>query len=104
MVTREYSRSRSLLRVSIAEASRRVSFWLSLATAWICCDCLTRSAAATWSRRHPIEDWLASSATITAPTEAAPHDPSRHSVVRSSSSSSAKNPVSRPPVFSASKL
>jgi hypothetical protein len=28
-VTREYSRSRSLLSVSIADASRRVSFWLS---------------------------------------------------------------------------
>ena len=31
-VTREYSRSRSLLSVSMAEASRRASFWLSLAT------------------------------------------------------------------------
>jgi hypothetical protein len=59
-VTREYSRSRSLLRVSIAAASRRVSFWLSLATAWICCDCRTRSAAATWSRRNPSRtDWQA---------------------------------------------
>ena len=52
-VTREYSRSRSPLSVSIAEASRRASFWLSLATDWICCDCRARSAAATWSRRKP---------------------------------------------------
>ncbi len=44
-VTREYSRSRSPLRVSMAEASRRVSFWLSLATDWICCD-LPRQIAA----------------------------------------------------------
>ena len=58
-VTREYSRSRSLFRVSMAEASRRASFWLSLATAWICCACRARSAAATWSRRQPSRDWLA---------------------------------------------
>ena len=51
-VTREYSRSRSLLRVSMAEASRRASFWLSFASDWICCACRARSAAATWSRRH----------------------------------------------------
>ena len=38
-VTREYSRSRSPLSVSIAEASRRASFWLSRATGWICCAC-----------------------------------------------------------------
>ena len=31
-VTREYSLSRSLLSVSMAAASRRASFWLSLAT------------------------------------------------------------------------
>ena len=101
--TREYSRSRSPLRVSMAEASRRVSLWLSLATDWICCDCRARSAAATWSRRHPIEDWLASTATTTAPTEATPHEPSRHSERRSKSSSSAKNPLSTPPVFSVSR-
>ena len=34
----------------------------------------------------------------------APHDPSRHSARRSNSSSSAKNPLSKPPVFSVSKL
>ena len=48
----------------MAEASRRASFWLSLATAWICCACRVRSAAATWSRRQPSEDWLAITATI----------------------------------------
>ena len=52
-VTREYSRSRSPLRVSIADASRRVSFWLSLATDWICCACRVRSAAATCSLPQP---------------------------------------------------
>ena len=46
-VTREYSRSRSLLSVSMAAASRRASFWVSLATDWICCACRVRSAAAT---------------------------------------------------------
>jgi hypothetical protein len=55
-VTREYSRSRSLLRVSMADASRRVSFWLSLAIDWICCDCRARSTLAICSRRHPIAD------------------------------------------------
>ena len=44
-VTREYSRSRSPFSVSMADASRRVSFWLSLAIDWICCDCRARSAA-----------------------------------------------------------
>ncbi len=82
-VIREYSRSRSPLSVSMAEASRRVSLWLSLAADWICCACRARSAAATCSRRKPIDDWVASMATITAPTEAAPHDPSRHSARRS---------------------
>ncbi|WP_375143887.1 pentapeptide repeat-containing protein [Bradyrhizobium sp. Ash2021] len=103
-VTREYSRSRSPLSVSIAEASRRVSFWLSLATNWICCACRVRSTAAICSRRHPSEDWLASTAMITAPTAPTPHDPIRHSAWRSSSSSSAKKPLSKPPVFSVSKL
>ena len=51
-VTREYSRSRSLFSVSMADASRFASLWLSLATDWICCACRARSAAATWSRRH----------------------------------------------------
>jgi hypothetical protein len=55
-VMREYSRSRSPFRVSMAEASRRVSCWLSLAIDWICCDCRTRSALAICSRRNPIED------------------------------------------------
>ncbi len=36
----------------MADASRRVSFWLSLATDWICCACRARSAAAIWSRRR----------------------------------------------------
>src|SRR5665213_52372 len=36
-LTREYSRSRSLFSVSTADASRLDSFWLSLATDWICC-------------------------------------------------------------------
>ena len=52
-VTREYSRSRSPFRVSMAEASRRASPWLSLATAWICWACRVRSAAATWSAPPP---------------------------------------------------
>ena len=102
-VTREYSRSRSPLSVSMAEASRRASFWLSLATDWICCDCRARSVAATWSRRTPIEDWLASSATTTALIAETPHEPSRHSEKGSNSSSSAKNPASKPPVLSVSK-
>ena len=34
LVTRAYSRSRSPLSVSTAEASRRASFWLSLAANW----------------------------------------------------------------------
>jgi len=55
-VRREYNRSRSPLRVSMADASRRVSCWLSLATDWICCDCRTRSALATCSRRRLIAD------------------------------------------------
>src|ERR1700726_3140175 len=49
-------------------------------------------------------DWLASTATTPAPTEPAPHAPSRHSERRSNTSSSARNPVSKPPVFSVSKL
>ena len=104
LVTREYSRSRSLLSVSMAEASRRASFWVSLATDWICCACRVRSAAATWSRFKPSDDWLAITARITAPTAPTPHDPIRHSARRSSSSSSAKKPLSTPPVSSASKL
>src|SRR3954451_21601011 len=40
---------------------------------------------------------------MTAPTEAAPHDPRRHSVRRSKTSSSAKNPDIKP-LFSVSKL
>src|SRR4051812_24627575 len=40
---------------------------------------------------------------MTAPTEAAPHDPRRHSVRRSKTSSSAKNPDIKP-LFSLSKL
>ena len=58
-VTREYSRSRSLFSVSTADARRRVSFSLSLAAVWICCDWRCRSAAASCSRRNPMEDWLA---------------------------------------------
>ena len=50
LVTREYSLSRSLLSVSMAAASRRASFWVSLATVCICCACRVRSAAATCSR------------------------------------------------------
>ena len=46
---------------------------------------------------------MAKIATITAPTEAKAQDPSRHSVRRSNSSSSAKRPDKTPPVFSASK-
>ena len=102
--TREYSRSRSLFSVSMAEARRRASFWPSLATVWICCDCRTRSAAAIWSRRHPIDDWLASIAMMTAPTEATAHDPSRQSACRSNWSSSARKPDITPPVFSVLKL
>jgi hypothetical protein len=55
-VMREYSRSRSPLRVSMADASRRISFWLSLVIDWICCDWRARSTLAVRSRRHPIED------------------------------------------------
>jgi hypothetical protein len=55
-VMREYSRSRSPFRVSMAEASRRVSFWLCLATNWNCCACRARSALANCSCRNPIED------------------------------------------------
>ena len=40
----------------------------------------------------------------TAATVPTPHDPSRHSERRSKSSSSAKKPLNKPPVFSASKL
>ena len=54
-VTREYNRSRSLFKVSMADANRLVSSWLSLAIHWICCACRARSAEATCSRRHPIE-------------------------------------------------
>src|SRR6266852_1225035 len=82
-VTRAYNRSRSLLSVSIAEASRRASLWLSLATDWICCDWSARSADVICSRRNPIDDWLASTATMMAPIVATPHDPSRHSARRS---------------------
>jgi hypothetical protein len=55
-VMREYSRSRSPFRVSMAEASRRVSFWLCLAIDWNCCACRARSALANCSCRNPIED------------------------------------------------
>jgi len=55
-VMREYSRSRSPFRVSMAEASRRVSFWLCLAINWNCCACRARSALANCSCRNPIED------------------------------------------------
>ncbi len=102
-VTREYSRSRSLFSVSIADASRRASFWLSLARDWICCDCRAESAAAACSRRPPIDDWLVMMATITAPTEMTPHAPNRNSDRRSKFSSSAKKPLRKPPVFSVSK-
>ena len=103
-VTREYSRSRSPLRVSTADASRRVSLWLSLAASRICCAWRASSSAATSSRRNDIEDWLASRARMTAPTAPTPHDPIRHSARRSKASSSAKRPDSAPPVFSVSKL
>src|SRR6185437_920910 len=83
VVRREYIRSRSLLSVSIADASRLVSFWLSRATDWICCACRDRSAAATSSCRKRNDDWLAKSATMMAPTEAAPQVPSR-SIARQS--------------------
>ena len=99
-VTREYNRSRSLFKVSIAEANRRVSFWLSLAIHWICCACRMRSAEAICSRRHPTEAWLTNRAPTTAAIEPAPHHPSRHSERRSNLSSSAKNPVSQPPELS----
>ncbi|WP_370196248.1 hypothetical protein [Bradyrhizobium elkanii] len=98
VVTREYSRSRSPLSVSIADASRRVSLWLSFASVCNCWACRARSAAATWSRRSVNADWLAITATVTAPTAATPHEPSRHSMRRSRASSSAKKPV----VFSVS--
>jgi len=55
-VIREYSRSRSPFRVSMAEASRRVSFWLCLAISCTCCVCRARSALANCSCRNPIED------------------------------------------------
>jgi hypothetical protein len=55
-VMREYSRSRSPFRVSMAEASRRVSFWLCLAINWNCCACRARSALANCSCRNPIDD------------------------------------------------
>jgi hypothetical protein len=55
-VIREYSRSRSPFRVSMAEASRRVSFWLCLAINWNCCACRARSALANCSCRNPIEE------------------------------------------------
>src|SRR5437763_3133611 len=58
-VTREYSRSRSPLSVSIADARRRFSFWISLASEVICWACWARSTAATCSRRKPIQNWLA---------------------------------------------
>src|SRR6185312_12169522 len=103
-VTREYSLSRSPLSVSIADASRRVSFWPSLATDRICCSCRARSAAATSSCDHPIEDWLVYRATATALTATAPQDASLNSVRRSKSSSSAKSPAGAPPELSASKL
>ena len=102
-VTREYSRSRSPLSVSIADASLRVSSWPSLAIDWICCSCRARSATATCSCRSPIEDWLAYSATATALTATAPQDASLSSERRSKSSSSAKSPASTPPEFSVSK-
>jgi len=85
--TREYSRSRSLFNVSIAEARRRPRFgspWRPTESA-----AAPESAEAICSRRIPIDDWLASSAMMTAPTDAAAHDPSRQSVRRSNSSSSA---------------
>ncbi len=100
---RVYTRSRSLLSVSIADASRRVSFWLSRATDWICWACRDRSAAAISSCRNRSEDWLASSATMMAPTEAAPQVPSRSIARRSRCSSSARKPLSTPPVFSVAK-
>ncbi len=100
---REYIRSRSLLSVSIADASRLVSFWLSRATDWICCACRDRSAAASSSCRNRNDDWLASSATMMAPTEAAPQVPSRSIARRSRCSSSARKPDSTPPVFSVAK-
>ncbi len=55
-VIREYNRSRSRFNVSMADANRLVSFWLSFATHWICCDCRTRSAEAACSRRNPTPD------------------------------------------------
>ena len=58
-VTREYNRSRSPLSVSIADASRRFSFWISLASEVICWACWATSRAATCSRRQPIQNWLA---------------------------------------------
>src|SRR5581483_176392 len=93
-VTRENSRSRSLFSVSIAEASRRVSFWLSLAIDWICCAWRARSAAASCSRRTLSDHWLDITATVTAPTAAAPQLPIRQSARRSNSFSSANSPES----------
>ena len=72
---------------------------------WICCAWRARSAAATCSRRNAIEDWLASTASDDgADRGRRPMIPSRHSARRSKTSSSARKPVSRPPVFSVSKL
>ena len=88
------------MSVSTADASRRVSFWLSPAASWSCCACFMRAADAVWSRRRPIEDWLATRARTTAPTETAAQVPSRQRVLRSNSSSSASKPDSAPPVCS----
>ncbi len=83
LVTRAYSRSRSPLSVSTAEASRRASFWLSLAANWKFCACRVRSAAASWSRFSPSDVWLAITARITAPIAAdAPRaNPPQHAAV-----------------------
>src|SRR6185437_5285395 len=55
---REYIRSRSPFSVSIADASRLVSFWLSRAADWICCAWRDKSAAASSSWRNRSDDWF----------------------------------------------
>src|ERR1700733_13579758 len=69
----------------MADASRRVSFWLSLATSWICCAWRARSAAANCSRRKEIWDWLPSTAGATAPHVPPPPrpDPPQRAAVKS---------------------
>ena len=93
-----------MFSVSMAEASRRASFWLSLVSTWSRSAWRARSADATWSRRQPSWAWLANTAITTAPTAATPHEPSRH-IMRGDRTcfSSAKSPENSPPVSLAPK-